>query len=234
MLPLWIPETKLERKKFLYFRFYRVYKNISIRYKSEKQFFSRVYETGINPRCVCSIANTEVGIIDQSSYGLVTRIRLINFQAPTRLIFRQLIEDHSTPTLWVLSGFLRQCKEEKRNVCILPNANFTRDREREGRRTCTLRGLIALARTNCNQRRDCDNICPVRYSNTDVWSSVHLCSRGWSSSRGCVFLCLSNRFSPRFYHWNLNVPLVRQITPSVELFVIFSIIERSFWRRWGC
>lgn len=41
----------------------------------------------------------------------------------------------------------------------MPNANFARER-------VTRRGLIALARTNCNQRRDCDNICPAPYSNT--------------------------------------------------------------------
>lgn len=101
-------------------------------------------------------------MIFQTSYGFVKFIPFtrIEFSFPRDLSFV-----NSLRTVRILdearSSFFFHTMEKvvKKIVCTLPNANFAREH-------VTRRGLIALARTNCNQRRDCDNICPAPYSNT--------------------------------------------------------------------
>lgn len=128
---------------------------------------------------------------------------------PTRLIFRQLIENrsnHGRGSFWFF--FHTMEKVVKKIVCTLPNANFARER-------VTRRDLIALARTNCNQRRDCDNICPAPYSNTYLHT--------YADQRIKMFL--SKRFFNGFV-WSFEKDVKKIFDLWNKLITIF--IEKSF------
>lgn len=108
------------------------------------------------------------------------------------------------------SGFFFHTMKKvvKKIVCTLPNANFARER-------VTRRDLIALARTNCNQRRDCDNICPAPYSNTYLHT--------YADQRIKMFL--SKRFFNGFV-WSFEKNVKKIFDLWNKLITIF--IEKSF------
>lgn len=117
------------------------------------------------------------------------------------------------------SGFFFHTMEKvvKKIVCTLPNANFARER-------VTRRDLIALARTNCNQRRDCDNICPAPYSNTYLHT--------YADQRMKMFL--SKRFFNGFV-WSFEKDVEKIFDLWNKLITIFieflsSMRREKFWK----